>query len=383
MFRYISLIAKNALRNRRRSILTVCSVAASLCLLGVMMAIYQAFYFQEARPDQALRLITRNRISLATVMPISYEAKIKALPGVREVMATMWFGGVYKEPKNMFARFAAEADKVFVIHPEFEVDEGQKRAFIQERTACALHKNVAARFGLQLGDRVQIKGDIFPVTLELTVRAIFDGPATGETLYFHMEYLYELLGRGRKDFAGMFSILTNSVEDVPRVAQAVDDTFRNSPTQTRTETEQAFQLSFVSFLGNVKVFLMSICAAVTFTILLVSANTMAMSARERIREVGVLKTLGFTNGDVLSIILGEAAFLSLLGGIVGLVLASGLTFVVRQAPTFFAQLKTLTIAPPVALALLLVGVLIGLISSFLPAWSASRTPILDSLRYTG
>lgn len=383
MFRYLSLIVKNSLRNRRRSILTICSVAASLCLLGVLMAIYQAFFFQEATPDQALRLITRNRISLATVMPISYEAKIKQVTGVREVMATQWFGGVYKEPKNMFARFAAEQDKVFSIHPEYQISESEKHAFVRDRTGCVVHRDIANKFNLRPGDRLQIKGDIFPVTLELTVSGIYDGPATSAALYFHMDYLYELLGARRKDFAGMFTILAASVDDVPRVAKAVDDTFRNSPTQTRTETEQAFQLGFVSFLGNVKVFLLSICAAVTFTILLVSANTMAMSARERIREVGVLKTLGFTNTNILTIILGEAAFLSLLGGVAGLLLASGLTFVVRQAPTFFAQLKTLTIAPTVALALLGVGVAIGLISSFLPAWSASRTSILDSLRYTG
>ncbi len=347
------------------------------------MAIYQAFFFQEATPEQALRLITRNRISLATIMPISYGAKIKQVPGVREVMATQWFGGVYKEPKNMFARFAAEEQKVFVIHPEFQIGEAEKQAFIRDRTGCVMHREIAGKFNLKVGDRLQIKGDIFPVTLELTVRGIYDSPLTSQALYFHMDYLYELLGPRRKDFAGLFTILANSAEDVPRVAKEIDDIFRNSPTQTRTETEQAFQLSFVSFLGNVKMFLLCIFAAVTFTILLVSANTMAMSTRERIREVGVLKTLGFTNSDILTIILGEAAFLSLAGGIIGLLLASGLTFVVRQAPTFFAQLKMLTVSAPVGLALLAVGVAIGLISSFLPAWSASRTPILDSLRYTG
>src|SRR5207248_2230833 len=148
-------------------------------------------------------------------------------------------------------------------------------------------------------------------------------------LYFHMEYLYQSLGVGRRDFAGTFTILADQPESVPRIARDVDEMFRNSPTQTRTETEQAFALSFVSFLGNVKMFLLSICAAVTFTILLVSANTMAMSVRERVREVGVLKTLGFNNGAILGIILGEAAFLSLLGGLIGCILAYGLTFLVR------------------------------------------------------
>ena len=159
--------------------------------------------------------------------------------------------------------------------------------------------------------------------------------------------------------------------------------FRNAPEQTRTESEKAFQLGFVSMLGNVKLFLLSICGAVTFTIILVSANTMAMSVRERIREVGVLKTLGFTQGEILGIVLGEAAFLSFIGGVLGYALAMLLTGVIRQAPAFFTELKTLTILPPVALALLGVAVFIGIISSIIPAWHASRTNIIESLRYSG
>jgi putative ABC transport system permease protein len=159
--------------------------------------------------------------------------------------------------------------------------------------------------------------------------------------------------------------------------------FDNSPYPTKTESEQAFALSFTQFLGNVKMFLLAICGAVTFTILLVSANTMAMSVRERIREVGILKTLGYTNRAILGIILGEAAVISLLGGALGLLLASGMTAFVRQAPAFVSQLKTLSITPPVALFSLGLAVLIGVASAFLPAWTASRTNILDTLRYSG
>ena len=186
-----------------------------------------------------------------------------------------------------------------------------------------------------------------------------------------------------RDFAGMFVILSDSAERAGGIATAVDDMFRNATVQTKTETEKAFQVGFLSFLGNVKVFLLSICGAVTFTILLVTANTMAMSVRERIREVGVLKTLGYTNGAVLAIILGEAAVLSFLGGLVGWLLAAGLTSVLRGMPGFISELKTLTIQPVVAALLLCVAVVIGLASSFVPAWNASRTNIIDSLRYNG
>jgi len=383
MIRYLPLILKNALRSRRRSILTICSVAASLCLLGVLMAIYHAFYFGQATPAQALRLVTRNRISLATAMPISYRQKIQQVPGVREVMIMQWFGGVYKDSKNVFARFAIEPSRLFTLYPEYITSEEEKKAFIRERSACMIGRAIADKYNIKLGDRMTLTGDIFPVTLEFTVRAIYDSADNNETMYFNLDYLFESLSARRRDFAGTFVILADNPNSVSGIAKAVDDTYRNATIQTRTETEQAFQLGFISFLGNVKVFLLSICGAVTFTILLVSANTMAMSVRERVREVGVLKTLGFTNVSILGIILGEAAFLSLIGGVIGCILASGLTYLVRQAPAFIMQLKTLNLEPSVAALILLVGVIIGVASSFIPAWNASRTPILDSLRYSG
>ena len=186
----------------------------------------------------------------------------------------------------------------------------------------------------------------------------------------------------RRGGAGFIVTLVNSAADVPRVVKAIDDEFRNSTAQTKTDTESAFGLSFVSMLGNVKGFLLSICAAVTFTILLVSANTIAMSVRERVREVGILKTLGYTRSAILGIILGEAVAISLIGGVVGIVLAMGLAHAVRSMPAFIQQLKTLTIAPPVALLCLAIAALIGLVSAFVPAYNASRISIIEALRST-
>jgi putative ABC transport system permease protein len=383
MFRYFSLIAKNAMRNRRRSILTICSVGASLCLLGVLMAIYHAFFFTPPTPEQARRLVTRNRISLANVMPVAYRDKISKIAGVREVMVSQWFGGVYKEPKNMFARFAIEPDRFFTIMPEIKVTPEEQKAFIADRTGCIIGRDLATKFNLKVGDRLTLVGDIFPVTLDFTIRGIFNFKEANDIMYFNVQYLFESMSARRRDFAGTFSILMDNPDDAGRISQEVDETFRNAPDQTRTESEKAFQLGFISMMGNVKMFLLSICAAVTFTIILVSANTMAMSVRERIREVGVLKTLGFTQGEILGIVLGEAAFLSFIGGILGYTLAMLLTVVIRQAPAFFSELKTLTIVPPVAAMLIVIAVLIGLVSSIIPAWNASRTNIIDSLRYSG
>ncbi|HET8550306.1 MAG TPA: FtsX-like permease family protein, partial [Bryobacteraceae bacterium] len=202
---------------------------------------------------------------------------------------------------------------------------------------------------------------------------------------FHLKYLFDNIRmRSRNnEFAGMFAVKVASPDILTRVSKDIDAMFRNSATPTKTDTERNFMLSFLSMLGDVKMILMSICAAVTFTIVLVAANTMAMSVRERVKEVGVLKTLGFSNRAILGIILGEAAIISLLGGMLGYLIAIGLTWLVRQGPAIMPQLKTLSMQPQVALLLFVVAVLIGMVSSFVPAWNAARTSILDSLRYTG
>jgi len=243
-------------------------------------------------------------------------------------------------------------------------------------------RDLADKFGWKLGERIHLIGDIFPINLDLTLVGIFDDIEKAEVLYFDNEQIRQGLTGARKDQIGALQIRCDSADVVPRVAKAIDKMFENSPYETRTESEQAFALSFVSFIGNVKLFLMAICAAVTFTILLVSANTMAMTVRERIREVGILKTLGFPNGAILGMILGEAACIALVGGAVGVVLASLIANVVHRAPPFVQQLKTLSISPSVALFCLAFAALIGVVSSFIPAAGAARTGILDALRST-
>jgi len=383
MLRHLPLILKNSWRNRRRTTLTILSVGVSLCLLGVLMAIYHAFFFSGPAPGSAFRLVTRNKVSLAFPMPRFYADKIRAIPEVREVGMSQWFGGKYidNRPEHMFARFGVEPDKIFVLRGELGIPEDEKKAFRQERTACIASRSIAQKFNWHPGDRITIQGDIFPVNLDLILRGIFDDPQGNDVLYFHWDYLNESLPVGRRDNVGTFNILANSTDDVPRIERAVDQEFENSPVQTKTESESAFSLSFVAFLGNIKLFLLSVCAAVTFTILLVSANTIAMSVRERVGEVGVLKTLGFTRGAILGIILGEALTISLIGGILGLGLATMLVVGVRHSPVaFFQQLKTLTIVPSVAAMCLLAAALIGLASAFVPAFQASRISIIEALR---
>jgi len=385
VLRHLPLILKNCWRNRRRTILTVLSISVSLCLLGVMMAIYHAFYFKEASPYQARRLVVRNRISLAFPMPQFYRDKIRQLPGVAEVGISQWFGGMYidRRPEHLFARFAVQPEKIFVLRGEIELPEDQKRTFLTERTACIVGKTLADKQSLAVGQKITIVGDIFPINLELTVRGIFTAPENDEVLYFNRDYLEESLPVARRGTAGTINILANSTEDVPKIEAAVDDLFHNSPVQTKTESESAFSLSFIALLGNIKAFLLAIVGAVTFTILLVSANTIAMSVRERVREVGILKTLGYTPATILWIILGEAVVISLVGGVFGIAFASLMTGAVRNAPgLFIAQLRQLTLLPPVAAACLGVAAIIGVVSALIPALSASRISILEALRST-
>ena len=388
MFRYFPLAFKNSLRNRRRSVLTISSVAVSLCLLGVLIAIYHALFYGEATPGQALRVVVRHRVSLAQPIPVAYEAKIRTLPHVKEVSVWNWYGGTYKDardPKNFFARFGVEPAAFMKIRTQMDMPEDQRRAFITDRTGCVVSRDLAQKLGFKLGDRITLVGDIYPGTLELKVVGIFEDPDAQQSLYFNYDYLRDTLPMGRRNYISVVAVLADSPDNVPRIAKTVDDMFANASPPTKTESEQQFALSFVSFLGNVKLFLLSICAAVTFTILLVSGNTMAMSVRERIREVGVLKTLGYTNNTILGIIIGEAITIALIGGVVGLIIASMLTVFVRNVSVSIGigQLHNLSMTLlPVALALL-IAILIGFVSSFVPAWNAARTNILDSLRYSG
>ena len=381
-----TLIAKNAWRNRRRTLLTVLSIGASLCLLGVLMAVYKAFYLREGAPEQALRLVVRNRVSLALSLPLAYQDRIKRLSGVKEAMIYQWFNGTYKDsrdPNNFFARFAIEPEKLFVIRGELLLPEDQKRAFLADRRGCIVGRKLADRLGFKVGDRVNIKGDIYPVDLEMTVRGIYDAPINDEALYFNNTYLEEGLPEGRKGEVGTFYVLAASPEVVPEVARQVDEMFRNSTAQTRTENEQAFTLSFLAFLGNVKAFLLSIFAAVTFTVLLVAANTMAMSVRERTKEVGVLKTLGFKPREIRGLLLGEAIVISLAGGLLGSALAAGVCAAIRNGPAAFEQIRNLNLDLPVVAASLALAVGIGLVSSLIPAWNASRISVVESIRHTG
>jgi putative ABC transport system permease protein len=382
MFFFVPLIARNCLRSRRRSLLTILSIAASFCIMGVLMAMYGLFFLSEPTPDEALRLIVRNRISFANPIPVFYAEKIKNVPGVREVMIQQWFGGTYKDarlPANNFARFAVEPDKLFILHPEYAISRPEAESFLRRRDSCIMGRPLAERLGMKLGDRLTLLGDIFPARLNLVVAGFYESALDNDVLYFHNQYLRESL-RKFPDFAIMLTVMVDSIDSVTPVAQRIDSIFRNSTAQTKTESEKTFRLSFLNYVGNIKAFLFLVCASLAGTVLLAATNTMAMSVRERTHEAGVMKALGFGPGTIMALLAGEAMLLAAVGGLAGLAGAELLIAGLRSLPAMMVNLTNLSLSPPIMAIEVVLAAICGLIAALPLAWRAARRPIIDCLR---
>jgi putative ABC transport system permease protein len=374
-------VIKNAFRNKRRSILTVLSIGGSLLLLTFLITIWRSFYDSQPTEQSAQRLMVRHKVSLVFSLPSYYRQKIAAIPGVKEVVNEQWFGGQYKDdkPGNFFAQFGTDPMELPKVYPEFTIPQDQLDAWQHDRAGAIVDAGLAKKFGWKVGDRLNITGKIFPVNLELTIRGIFTPPDPTQTIYFNKDYIDEGFPK-LKGSEGVFAVLADSPESVTRVTTAIDEQFRNADRPTKTETEHAFQLGFIGMLGNIKAFIMSICLAVVFTILLVSANTMAMSIRERTREVAVLKTLGFTRNTILGLFVGEAVSLSLVGGLMGSILC---VFVVRAMASQGGMFARMKVTPLTMLAALLIAAVVGFASSFVPSYHAAKVNIVDGLRHIG
>jgi putative ABC transport system permease protein len=374
-------VSKNAFRNKRRSILTVLSIGGSLLLLTFLITIWRSFYDNTPTELSAQRLIVRNKVSLIFNLPSSYRQKIQAVPNVKEVVNQQWFGGQYKDDKqqNQFAQFGTDPQALLKVYPEFKIPAEQLEAWQHDRAGAIVDVGLAKKFGWKIGDRLNITGKIFPVNLELTIRGIFTPPDPTQSIYFNKDYIDEGFPK-LKGTEGFYAVLADSPESVPKVSEAIDEQFRNADRATKTESEHAFQLGFIGMLGNIKAFIMSICLAVVFTILLVSANTMAMSIRERTREVAVLKTLGFTRNSILGLFIGEAVSLSLVGGLLGSLGCFLIVSLMASQGGYFTGMK---VTPLTMMVSLLIAAVVGFASSFVPSYHAARVNIVDGLRHIG
>jgi len=375
-------VTKSAFRNKRRSLLTVASIAFSLLLLSIMLTVWRSFYIDKGAPDSALRIMTRHKVSLANFLPIYYRDKIRSIPGVVHVVPMTWFGGIYinDKPENYFPQFATDPEEYFEVAADKIMPPDQLAAWKKDRAGCVVDAVLAEKHHWKIGDHVHLQGTIFPVDLDLIVRGIYTIDPPNSALYFHTKYLEESVD-WFKDTAGFYFIRVDTPENMPKAARAIDEMFHFTPVPTKSESEQAFKLDFIALLGNVKAFILSICGAVVFTTLLVCANTMAMSIRERTREVAVLRTLGFTRGSILRLLLSESIAISLIGGVAGTLIAS--VVILFMSRPGMAMPVSMHMTAGTAGVVMLVAAFVGLASALIPSYRASHIGIVDALRYIG
>jgi putative ABC transport system permease protein len=379
-----SFVVRNTFRNKRRSLLTMASIGFSLLLLTMMMSIWRTFYIDPGTPDAAKRIITRDRVSLAFFLPAYYRDKIRSVPGVLAVVPMTYFGNHYKDDRsaNAFAQVATDPEEYLKVASDKIVPPDQVLAWQRDRTGAMVDVELSKKYGWKIGDRITLQSPYFPVHPELTIRAIYKIDPPARSLYFSTKYLEESVS-WFKGQAGWYITQVASPSDVAPVSSAIDEMFRNAPQRTKTESQQAFLLSFVATLGNVKAFILSICGAVVFAILLVSANTMAMSIRGRTREVAVLKTLGFTRQRLLAMLVGEAVALSVAGGMFGVLAATLAIQWLTHSPLAIGIPAGMRVTVPTMLISLLVAAAVGFVSGCLPAYGAARTNIVEGLRHIG
>ena len=379
-----SFVIRNTFRNKLRSVLTMVSISFSLLLLTMMICIWRSFYVDQVAPEAARRLVIRDRVSLAFFLPAFYRDKIRSVPGVSAVAPLTWFGGRYIDdrPEHFFAQMGTDPDEYLKVASDKIIPPDQVKAWQQDRTGCIVDVTLAKKYGWKLGDHITLQGTIFPANLELTIRGIYHRDPPQNALYFNAKYLEEAVP-WFKGQAGWYSAQIDSPEHVADASRTIDDMFHNSPLQTKTESEKAFQLGFVASLGNIKAFILSICGAVVFAIMLVSANTMAMSVRSRTREVAVLKTLGFTQRGVLSIFVSEAVAIAFGGGVIGVLIAIPVIAIMTRGFIGLGIPLNMKVNGITAAMSLLISLILGVVSGYLPAYRASRVNIVEGLRHIG
>jgi putative ABC transport system permease protein len=379
--KFLHLIWGNLVRKKIRTSLTLLSILVAFLLFGLLCAIKQALVggVELAGVD---RLVVRHKVSIIQLLPQSYKARMEKIPGVDLAVHQTWFGGVYQDPKNFFMQTPVVPDEFMAVHPELLLPPAQMEAWKKTRTGAIVGRNTATRFNFKVGDRIPLQSPIWgQKTWEFDLVGIYDGREKGTDttpLFFRYDYFDESRQEGRgKGLVGWYTVRVKNPAEAAAVARLIDEEFANSPAETKAEPEGAFIQGWAGQIGNIALIVASILSAVFFTILLVTGSTMAQAVRERIGELGVLKALGFTNGQVLGLVLAESCFLSGLGGALGLGLAW--LFTSRGDPTggllplFYLPKTDLLLGVGLCLAL-------GFLTGIFPALQATRLRVADALR---
>jgi putative ABC transport system permease protein len=382
----IKFVIRNLFRHKLRSILTVVGVAVAVLAFGLLRTLVGLWY-SGAEHASASRLVTRNAISLIFPLPISYLERIRGVQGVSSVSYGNWFGGVYIDEKHFFANYAVEPKSYLDLYPEFVLTPKERSDFLMDRKGCIVGRRLAKTYGWKVGDLITLKGTIFPGQWEFALRGIFKGAekTTEERmLLFHWDYLNETMKKTvprRADQAGFYIIGVKNPDLAPEVSLTVDALFRNSLAETLTETEKAFQMGFVSMTEAIMVAIQIVSYMVIAIIMVVAANTMAMTARERIGEYATLKTLGFKAIHLGGLIFGESVAISLLGGILGSVLTFPAALWIETAlaqffPNFSVSRETILLE-------LLASLIVGVVSGIFPTWRGATIRVADGLKRIG
>ena len=382
----LKLLLRNAFRHKLRTALTILSITIAIVSFGLLRSFVSAWY-AGAEASSASRLITRNSISLIFTLPLSYKDKIRQIDGVKRISYGNWFAGIYIDEKNFFANYAVEAKNYMELYPEFIVPPDQKEAFLRDRKGCVAGEKLIERYHWRIGDIITLKGTVFPGNWEFVLRGIYHGrdESTDERVFFfHWDYLNETLKKRaprRADQVGWYAIEVTDPSRVAEVAQAIDGTFKNSLAETLTETEKAFFLSFISMADAIIVAIQLVSFVVIIIIVAVTANTMAMTARERIGEYAIFKTLGFRGWRIGGMIIGESLLITLIGCLVGIALTSPTArvfsrYVATYFPTFRVEIETIYMD-------IGASILVGLCAAIIPTWRAVKIRIADGLRRIG
>jgi putative ABC transport system permease protein len=300
------------------------------------------------------------------------------MPGVQRVMKLTWFGGIYKDERNFFPQFAIDADRLTDLFSEAEFNPHEVDAFVKEKTACIVGATTMKRFGWKVGDRITILGTLWPCDLELVIRGVYHGGIDETDLFFHHDYFDELMGQ--KGLVGTFWVRAQNAAVVPGLIERIDKAFANSDAETKTETERAFQLSFVSMFGNIKMLVGSISTVIVFTMILVTASTMSMAIRERSREIAILKAIGFDRLQVFGLILAESFGLALAGGILGCFGAWFLWSHLNMNIISHGMFVNFEVAPHILAAGLLISMGLGVISALAPAYASLKATVVGGLK---
>lgn len=382
----LRLLLKNAFRHRLRTLLTLVGLVVAICAFGLLRTIVDAWY-AGVEGTSSTRLITRNSISLSFPLPLSYAERLRSVEGVSGVSFSNWFGGVYITERNFFPQFAVDPASYLALYPEYVLSDAEKKAFLLDRQGVVVGRKLANSYGWKIGDQIPLRGTVFPGTWTFTLRGIWDGvdAKTDEGQFlFHWQYLAESLRQrsGRSaDYVGVYIVRINQPENAPQVAQQIDAQFSNSMAETLTETEKAFQLGFVSMSEAILVAINAVSGVIIVIILAVMANTMTMTARERLAEYATLKALGFPPSFVVKLLFGESLLIALIGGALGLLIT--LPLAVAFASAVGTLFPSFAVSPATMALQLLASAGIGLIAAAWPAWKMSRVNIVAGLRQAG